>query len=268
MRISRRTETTLNWVESAWHPITGGLRAWQDRNGQWIDYTYPEVTGYMIPTLLKYGRDELARKCADWVGKMMVERGGLPGVTVSERYVFDTAMGCVGLRSAYSAFDDQKYLDAYAVGLRFLRPRIKHAGDKSYMIKAFAELGYIAPEWHERFKLAWPWPHTQERSHYMAYAMEGLRQMGISSHPIKMKLSELEKPYSFSYTQKWERHNGVCPVGNLQLSIILDDEALFDHIDTTYWQANGGIGTQDNFLLWTARYYLEAAYAFGRHKSA
>ena len=113
----------------------------------------------------------------------------------------------------------------------------------------------------------WPWPDAQERIHYMAYAMEGLRQMGISIQPIKMKFSGLEKPYSSSYTQEWETQNGVCPVGNLQLSILFEDEALFDHIDRTYWQENGGIGIQDNLLLWTARYYLEAAYAFGRHTS-
>ena len=54
MLLSRRVEKGLDWIERSEKAIRGGLSV-RYLDGVWIG-PYPEVTGYTIPTLYKYGR--------------------------------------------------------------------------------------------------------------------------------------------------------------------------------------------------------------------
>jgi malonyl-CoA O-methyltransferase len=53
-------------------------------------HSYPEVTGYMIPTLLSVGKRELARQYAAWLTSIQHADGSFGGGTDGRSYAFDT----------------------------------------------------------------------------------------------------------------------------------------------------------------------------------
>lgn len=69
---------------------------------------YPEVTGYYIPTLLKWGYRELAVSYAGWLCKIQREDGSWFDTDGKKPYVFDTAQilkGLVAVREEYPQVD-------------------------------------------------------------------------------------------------------------------------------------------------------------------
>lgn len=84
--------------------------------------SYPETTGYIIPTFLDYGRhtgraefDERALRMADWLVSLQRPDGSFDGGPIGgERWasVFDTGQILFGLLGAHEATDTAAYLDA------------------------------------------------------------------------------------------------------------------------------------------------------------
>jgi len=87
----------------------------------WIA-SYPETTGYIIPTLLRYaeysGRPEYrshALAMAEWELEIQLPEGGFPGHFVDQRHppvVFNTGQVIFGLIAAYKATNDERFLAA------------------------------------------------------------------------------------------------------------------------------------------------------------
>lgn len=59
--------------------------------------SYPEVTGYYIPTLLKWGYKELAVQYAKWLCKIQLDDGSWQDTGGNNSYIFDTAQILKGL---------------------------------------------------------------------------------------------------------------------------------------------------------------------------
>lgn len=84
--------------------------------------SYPETTGYIIPTLIDYGRIKnhpeaisSAIKAADFLVRIQNESGGWQGGRVSENkpeIVFNTGQVIRGMIAAYEQTGQQQYLDA------------------------------------------------------------------------------------------------------------------------------------------------------------
>lgn len=81
--------------------------------------SYPETTGYIIPTLINWHKitsDDEAREraleMADWECTVQLENGAIPGLSTGEPVVFDTGQVIFGWLSAYKATGDNKYLQA------------------------------------------------------------------------------------------------------------------------------------------------------------
>ena len=80
----------LAWFRSQ-QIAAGGIKATSDRSD-----AYPEVTGYLIPTMIRYGETELAVRCVRWLAQVQQPDGsylspeGMP-------LVFDTAQALRGL---------------------------------------------------------------------------------------------------------------------------------------------------------------------------
>jgi hypothetical protein len=82
--------------------------------------SYPETTGYIIPTLIQYGKEndqagaiDSAIRAADFLFKIQKESGGWQGGRIGERkpeIVFNTGQVIRGLISAYQESGDKKYL--------------------------------------------------------------------------------------------------------------------------------------------------------------
>lgn len=100
------------------------LRGWM--------WPYPETTGYIIPTLIGYGKFADRADCidaalaqADWVMSLQYQNGALPGghVTAGRREppsVFNTAQMILGLVAAADQTRDDKYLDSALCAARWL----------------------------------------------------------------------------------------------------------------------------------------------------
>jgi hypothetical protein len=239
---------------------------------------YPEVSGYLIPTLLSWNQDEMAHRLARYLVSCQTSEGAWLDPVHNLPRMFDTAMVVYGLRS----LSDRTYLPAINRGLAWLRPHVGEQGriysavhttqSPIYLLKVNALLG-IRPEWFiERLNNeAWPYLNRRERSHYIAYAGEGLRDLGLYKElnllldPLKTKLHPL---YSYWYKAGWvpdDPQADLC--ANLQLSILLARPDMFEAVER-HQQEHGGIPLRDGpndreFVTWTMKYYLDAADSFG-----
>lgn len=84
--------------------------------------SYPETTGYIIPTLFNYGKKydnkqavNSAIRATDFLLKIQKESGGWQGGRIGENkpeIVFNTAQVIRGMIAAFKHAGDQKYLDA------------------------------------------------------------------------------------------------------------------------------------------------------------
>jgi len=81
----------LGWLRRS-ELATGGIRVHTAHAN-----AYPEVTGYLIPTLLAYGERELARRCLQWLIAIQRAAGGFPDPDQGALRVFDTGQILRGL---------------------------------------------------------------------------------------------------------------------------------------------------------------------------
>lgn len=107
-----------------------GVSAGYDFESGWLA-SYPETTGYIIPTLLAYakhsGEDEYEERAlgmADWLETIQRPDGAFPGHFVdgdNPPVVFNTGQVIFGLLAAYEAAGNQKLLSAAKRAAEWLR---------------------------------------------------------------------------------------------------------------------------------------------------
>lgn len=73
---------------------------------------YPEVTGYYIPTLIRWGYRELAVNYASWLLEIQKEDGSWYDTDDSAPYIFDTAQILKGLIAVRTIYHDLGKLDS------------------------------------------------------------------------------------------------------------------------------------------------------------
>jgi hypothetical protein len=127
--------------------------------------SYPETTGYIIPTMINAAayagsRDPLARalRMADWEVETQMPEGAVPDLVGGRPTVFDTGQVIFGYLAAYRSSGDQKYLDAATRGGQWLLGALdedgvwRHDSDsggpgRSYNVRvawSLLELGVLA----------------------------------------------------------------------------------------------------------------------------
>lgn len=81
--------------------------------------SYPETTGYIIPTLLNWyrlsGEDEARRRAlemAEWELTVQLANGAIPALSTGDPVVFDTGQVLFGWLSAYAETGEHRYLAA------------------------------------------------------------------------------------------------------------------------------------------------------------
>lgn len=92
----------IQWIEKNTIPNKGIINTSKSRN------PYPEVTGYYIPTLLKWGYRELAITYAKWLCEIQKEDGSWYDTNDNAPYVFDSAQilkGLIAVRDIYPYVD-------------------------------------------------------------------------------------------------------------------------------------------------------------------
>lgn len=117
----RRMELAVSWLLLAYSKSTdGGLPAFYDLlYDRWAP-SYPETTGYVIPTLLRYAElhsDAALRgvglSLADYLLGVQAAEGGIPGWSAREPlFIFDTGQVLFGWLAAWQATGAGVYRDA------------------------------------------------------------------------------------------------------------------------------------------------------------
>jgi len=112
-------QDAIIWLEKSINPDDGGFRTWYYAGG-WTS-SYPETSGYIIPTLLEYAqkqhRQDLIQRCiqtADWLIEIQKPTGGWQSGYIHENkkeVVFNTGQVIRGLYAIYKKTGEIKYLN-------------------------------------------------------------------------------------------------------------------------------------------------------------
>jgi len=130
-------ERATDWLITSQKANTdGGMGSFHLVN-KW-SASYPETTGYIIPTLINYGKKnnqhaatDSAIRAADFLIKIQKESGGWQGGRIGENkpeIVFNTGQVIRGMIAAYQVSDDKKYLRSAVKAGRWLSDIIHPEG--------------------------------------------------------------------------------------------------------------------------------------------
>lgn len=235
-------DRAINWIKC--NTIEGeGIR-----NNSDIDRSYPEVTGYFIPSLLNWDYKELAIQYAKWLCNIQKADGSWYDTDDREAYVFDSAQilkGLIAIRDVLPEVDNNiikgcdwlvKHIDdegrfhavndscfeggnkcSELIHIYALEPLIS-AGElysnDIYMMSAKKSVKYYIDNKFDaimNFDLV---------SHFYAYVMEGLVDVGevdVARHAMnKMALLQRNDGAVPGYRDvEW-----VCSTGLFQLAIV------------------------------------------------
>lgn len=270
MSSSKRIVACLDFIEKAtW--LDGGISAWVDLPLKKKGPPYPEVTGYLIPTLLLWNKKSLAEQYVNWLVKIQDPQGFWLGIDKLPRS-FDTAMCLNGLRFISGG---KKIRDAILRAEDWLLTQIREDGAMTmgpeneyspfYTALASARMGITPYYWIMKLREEeWPWKNP-ERMHYILYGLAGLYELDLDVNKWLKQIRDLPQPLKFWYEPNWKAHSldpriDIC--ANAQAAILLKDRSYLAVVEAEQ-QPDGGIleyPGATRCTSWTAKYYLDAMY--------
>lgn len=114
-----RFDKALLWIEN--NSVNGGII-----HSSTLRKPYPEVTGYYIPSLLKWGEKDRALKFGDWLLSIQTPEGAWQDVSLQTIYTFDTGQILKGLYELIPF--GKKYEAAFIKGCDWLLTQIDEEG--------------------------------------------------------------------------------------------------------------------------------------------
>jgi malonyl-CoA O-methyltransferase len=278
----------LEWLQSHELP-SGGIRVHSKEPD-----AYPEVSGYLIPTLLAYGERDLAVRLLRWL--LSIQRadgsytspGGVP-------HVFDTGQVLRGLlagrdlvpstlQAARRAADylREQMIDGGAAGFGNRYRGEIHEGVHLYVLPPLVQVSEVlgdpsyrtAAERCLEFYLGSPGVLDDgDLTHFLAYRLEALLDLGRSDLvvPVLEKLRQRQQPNGALPGKAGARW--VCTPGLAQIAVCwyrlgwceAADRTLawLDHHQTRHggFRGSHGLGATyfpDAELSWGVKFYLDA----------
>jgi len=247
--VLRRQRAAL-WILNAQKATKdGGVSAWYNLETGYCATSYPEVTGYIIPTmfdLYKLTGEEKYRdaaiEMADWITSVQLESGAVTSMDFKTPYVFDTGQDIAGWLQAYKETNSTRYKVAAERGGMWLTSMQREDG--SFSVTPFsnathtyhARVSWMLLQLYEAtgndiFKNVaiknlnwvadsqqpngWCAPTSSDTTHFIAYAGRGL----LESSQI------LEDETYFMVAQK---------LADALLTLQLDDGSLYGSYDTSW----------------------------------
>jgi len=274
------TERAIAWLKRAQRD--GAVAATIGPDGS-RGKPYVEVTGYLIPTLLNLGEEQMARACAEYLLPIQRSNGAFPGLDGLSR-TFDTSACFEGLMAAYNHFSDVRFLEAGTWARNWLMKQVRSDGSlhlfpsidetRVYtcradgLLKRDRGLKYWSPDgdWHP----AWG---TRERTHYIAYALEGLWRGG--PHDVVVRVLEAswqaigpDGLMPFWIHEGWTGGEGTCLTATAQMAMLyrwagMDAERLMAGLEKAR-HPSGGFPVsagEETCVSWAAKFYLDARLA-------
>lgn len=250
--LKRPSEGAVKWLEAC-----EKARGWIEKNsipGRGIINTsklpesYPEVTGYYIPTLMRWGFLELAVSYAKWLCSIQKPDGAWYDTEGKNPYVFDTAQILKGLLAVRDRVDGadtaickgcdwilsnieengrlttpsreewgEEGVCSELIHLYCLSPLYEAAdvfGEKKYRDAADKVADYYITEHGEEIR------DFGFLSHFYAYVMEALCDIGREKL-ARESMKQLEKLLDEKgYVPAYRDVNWVCSTGMFQLAIV------------------------------------------------
>ena len=214
----------------------------------YLNKSYPEVTGYFIPTLLRWGYRELAISYAKWLCSIQKTNGSWYDSEDKAPYIFDTAQILKGLLAVRNLTDVDSNILAGCEWIfscmqndgRLITP-VKDAWGKNrdicdevihiYCISPLIEAAnvYGKDEYKEKALQIWKYYkihyydkiiHFSLLSHFYAYLMEALLDIG-ESEMAKKAMMEVEGYQKESgAVPALNNCDWVCSTGIFQLALV------------------------------------------------
>ena len=257
---------------------------------------YPEVTGYIIPTMLQYGFQDEALKMVEFLASRANEDGSFNAADSSCVYLFDTAQALRGLNAICKVTD--RYANLRQKTAEYLFDDLKENGgvfQKNYEDDA------IIPETIQLFALPALLDYaravgsaekeemvhravmqylqspealsTKTLTHFLAYQIDGLIDLGYSEEvrPVLEKL--LASQREDGAIPAYEGVDWVCITGCSQLAICLyklgmlePANRLMTWVEQNMEEDGGFLGSvgpgaayfSDREPSWAVKFYLDA----------
>jgi len=265
-------DKTLQWLYSA-ECDTGGISAWRTEDGRWHQ-AYPEVTGYLLSTLINWGAGDLALRCARWLLSVQNPDGSFNGLDGVPR-PFDTSAIADGLFYIYDWTRELDYILAavkatgWISGLiqpdGYLSNSPKNPNPEIYNLRASAIIG-------NRRELHYWRKHglntREQRSHYMAYALEGALRLNDATwakQQIEMAHVKQSRLIPFFVDPDWHTSHpsydlcATAQMGILFKKIGLDATGTYNALEH-HIEANGGVPQSPDDkreIAWGAKFWLD-----------
>lgn len=261
-------------------------------------YAYPEVTGYLVPTMLAYGEKEMARRCVGWLARLQLADGSYTDPEGHKPYIFDTGQVLRGLLAGIELVPEAR--EAARRACDWLcrqmidggRGGFPHAYDgldyvpesvQLYVLPALRQAAEVLgePAYRDAADRCLEFYLCREGllnidatlTHFLAYEIEALIDLGRTDvvRPVLEKLESLQRPDGSVRGIGGVRW--VCVPGLLQLAIcwyktnrhLAADQAL-KWAEAHQRESGGFRGSHGlrawyfpaNEPAWAVKYYLDA----------
>ena len=245
---------TIEWIKAHELP-TGGIEAWDG-----LGKPYPEVTGYLIPTLLDYGETELAERLGDWLESVQNKDGSFDGLDGIPR-AFDTAACYEGLRMLDRPAADRALVwlksQIFGDGKIHTSPEQKYFDVYNY--RALALMGEKQP--NENI--------TGTRTHYHAYALEGFYRMGNDITAELERYAQYKSLLPMNMTGGGTDTSATAHIAVLCLKNSIPCNGLIDAVRAQV-DTDGGVfhdSGDRRKCSWAAKFYLDMEFLCQTTKS-
>lgn len=260
------------------------------------EFEYPEVTGYIIPTMLQYGFKEQALKMCEYLNSMINADGSFNAAGSSRSYLFDTAQALRGLNAIQTITN--KYYGIQARAAKHLFSALENNNGifpKSYeddliipetiMLFALPPMLEYAEMTKDDVKIqlvhnavkiylsASDVISIKTLTHFLAYQIDGLIDLGYSdvvSNIIEKLLISQKEDGSIP---AFEGVEWICITGCSQIAICLyklgkyePANRLMKWIEANMEENGGFLGSvgenssyyPDREIAWAVKFYLDA----------
>jgi len=281
----------LEWLRRNELP-SGGIRAFSGSSK-----AYPEVTGYLIPTLMKAGECDLALRLSEWLVRIQREEGAFLGLD-GRAYVFDTGQALRGLlaglvlkpalrdsmRKAVEYLTSQLLDDGNGGFIRQYAHMPVHESILLYalvpMVEACEVLGMeqsagAAARAVDHYAKSATVLDTGALTHFLAYEIEALIDLGREDQaaPTLEQLKEAQD--SAGAVTATVRDRWVCVPGLAQLALCWHKvgdrrpaENAMEWLQAHQLRNGGFLGSVGrgatyypaSELSWAAKFFLDASY--------
>lgn len=256
---------------------------------------YPEVTGYLIETLTKWGYSNKAEKWFEWLVSIQNEDGGWPDQTLNNTSVFfDSAQIIRGIKF----YSDLKKIPTKDIQERYLKyfsknyqshliPKTSKIEDISWHLINLQAAWIVHQNWPKRISLDWLtknlnkyfslWNVGYQISHFDIYILEAMYELGIFPEKLQQYLHYFDKKVKkFKYVPCDRNNNAPCYTATAQLGVLYykmgrkkdGDELLFsmlNHLDTRRgnWPGSGKGGNYiKDEVSWGLKYFLDLLFYY------